>query len=269
MSDPIRVLIVDDEPIARLGLRDLLAGDQRIAIAGEAASGRAAVAAIIDDAPDIVLLDVQMPGLDGFAVIEAVRADLDEALPEIIFVTAHDEHALRAFDARALDYVLKPLDPARLRQALDRAIGRVEQNRATAAARRLLEAAAGARDTLHPSARERGEPVSASLSRVAVSNGGKTTLIRTDEIDWIEARSYYARLHVGPRSHLVRESMATLADRLDPARFARVHRSVIVNIDRIAELRPDGERGWLVVLRDGRQLPMSRRRRRQLSFLFP
>ncbi|WP_104023417.1 LytR/AlgR family response regulator transcription factor [Gemmatirosa kalamazoonensis] len=232
----VRVVIVDDEPLARRGLRAHLARRTDVDVVGECASGSAAVAAIRALTPDVVLLDVQMPGMDGFGVVDAVGV----AMPVTVFVTAYDAHALRAFEAQALDYVLKPIDPARLARALDRAVQRVAERRAGV----------------------RGE---SPLDRFLVRRAGRVVVVPADDVDWIEADGDYARLHVGAARHLVRETMGRLEATLDPRRFVRIHRSIIANVDRIAELRPHANREFVVVLRDGTRLKLSRSYRDRLD----
>jgi two-component system LytT family response regulator len=239
----IRTLIVDDEPLARRGLRARLDRRVDVEIVGECASGRAAVDAIRTLAPDLVLLDVQMPGIDGFGVVDAVGAD---AMPVVVFVTAHDEHALRAFESHALDYVLKPIAAARLDQALDRAARRVAERRARAAAGGSASAAA-------------------PLDHFLVRRGSRVVVVPTDAVDWIEADGDYVRLHAGPERHLLRETMGRLETQLDRGRFVRIHRSLIVNVERIAELHPQPNREYVVVLRDGTRLKLSRSYRDRLD----
>jgi two-component system LytT family response regulator len=239
---PVRVLLVDDEPLARRGLRAHLAKRADVSVVGECASGGAAVEAIRALAPELVLLDVQMPGMDGFGVVDTVGA---EAMPVVVFVTAFDAHALRAFEAQALDYVLKPVDPARLARAVDRAVRRVAERRGAGG----LTAAPAAPD------------------HFLVRRGGRVVVVPHDDVDWIEADGDYARLHVGAgrERHLVRETMARLEATLDPRRFVRIHRSVIANVARIAELRPHANREYVVVLRDGTRLKLSRSYRERLD----
>ena len=228
-GEPIRALIVDDEPLARRIVAGLLSRHQDIVLLGECGSGREALAAIRAEAPDLLFLDIQMPECDGFDVVELAGADLPSA---IVFVTAHDRHALRAFEVGALDYLLKPYDDARFERMLARARERL-------AARRGPSGGAG---------------------RLMVKQGGTILFLRHDEIDWIEAADYYAALHVAGRTHLIRRSLADLERTLDPNRFRRVHRSAIVNLDRIAALEPNTEGDLELVLRDGTRVMVSRRR---------
>jgi two-component system LytT family response regulator len=239
----IRALIVDDEALAREKLRTLLAREPDVEIVGECRDGAEAVAAIPRQAPDLVFLDVQMPEVDGFAVLEA----LDPAqVPALVFVTAYDKYALRAFEVHALDYLLKPFDRARFQKTLARA--RAELARASGAALgpRLEALLAGLRAT-RPYA-----------ERLVVREGGRVFFLRVAELDWIESAGNYARLHAGGDEHLIRETMKALEARLDPDRFVRIHRTAIVNLDRIATLKPGFHGEYVVALRGGRELTSSR-----------
>lgn len=232
----IRVLIVDDEPLARDGLRLLLAADPEVAAIDEARGGRDAIARIADARPDLVLLDVQMPGVDGFGVIEQVGAD---RMPAVVFITAHDRYAVQAFELSALDYLLKPVTGPRFARALARAKAQLRQ-RATASAdqqlRHLLETLASPTRYLH---------------RIAVRTGDTTQFVEVDAIDWIAAAENYVELHVGPAQHLVHVALATLEKSLDPARFARIHRSAIVQVDRIRSARPAQHGEYVLTLAGG------------------
>jgi two-component system LytT family response regulator len=234
-SPPIRAVVVDDEPLARAGLRALLEDDPDMVVVAECANGHEAVAALRAHAPDLVLLDVQMPGLDGFGVVREIGAD---RMPVVVFATAFDQYALQAFEARALDYLLKPFTDERFRDVLGRAKEQVRQRRPGAP----------------------GMP-SAAPARLEVRLGNRVVFVRIDDVDWVEAADYYVRLHVGPASHLVRETMQELEARLDGRRFVRVHRSAIVNVERVRELRTVAAGRHEVVLRDGTRLPLSRSRR--------
>jgi two-component system LytT family response regulator len=249
----LRTLIVDDEPLARERLRNLLAGDADIEIVGECGDGRSAVAAIRELAPDLVFLDVQMPELDGLGVVAAVGA---ERMPATVFVTAFDQYAVRAFDVSAVDYLLKPFDAERFAAALRRVKAQVHRQADAGVRDRLMTLLADARPAaaLPPIA-----------ERLAIKSGGKVVFVRVDEIDWVEAAGNYCRLHSGKQSHLLRETMATLEVRLDPKKFVRIHRSTIVNLDRIRELQPYFHGDYVVLLRDGKQLTMSRTYRPKLD----
>lgn len=249
--DRIRVLIVDDEAPARARVRRFLASDPEFEVVGEAESGTAAVEAITELAPDVVFLDVQMPGLDGLGVVEALG---DAALPHVVFVTAYDEYAVRAFDLHAVDYLLKPFSAERFERALARVKDRV-RSRGGTLDRRLRELLAEIR------------PGPAYLERLLVPDGAKSVLLDVGRVDWIEAERNHVRLHVGGRSHLLRATLAALEARLDPARFIRIHRSRIVNAERVREIHPWSHGDQLVVLHDGTELIMSRRYRDRLARL--
>ena len=243
---PIRTLIVDDEPAARDGMRHLLTADPEIVLAGECTNGREAAAAIRDTAPDLVFLDVQMPELDGFGVLREVGV---ERAPMVVFVTAFDQYALRAFDVHAIDYLLKPFTDDRFRQSLDRAKQQVRQGRLGDLSRKL--AALLDHDEPAP-VRER------YLDRLVVKSGGKVTLLPVGEIEWIDAEGDYVRIHVGKTWHLLRETMKNLEDQLDSARFVRIHRSTIVNLEKVKELQPFFRGEYVVVLHNGTTLKLSR-----------
>jgi len=252
--DPVRTLVVDDEPAAREAILTLLREDPEIAVVGACADGPAALAAIRAGHPDLLLLDVQMPEMDGFGVLR----QLDDAeLPVVIFVTAHDKYALNAFDVHAVDYLLKPYDDARFRTALARAKQQVRQGRLGGLReqlRRLLEGA---------SVPDAGE--GPYLRRLVTKAGGRMTVVPMDDVDWIEADGDYARIHAGRDAHTLRETMKLLESRLDPARFIRIHRSIIVNVERIRELQPYFRHEYVAVLRDGTRLKVSRSCRPQLE----
>jgi two-component system LytT family response regulator len=251
----MRVLIVDDEPLARRGLRQELERFPALEIVGECSNGAEAVHAIVERAPDLVLLDVQMPGLTGFDVIERVGADV---MPAVIFVTAYDKHALRAFDVHAVDYVLKPIDPDRFRDAMDRAMTMVDRKRTGAAAR--LDAVM--REEVSRPADGASRP---PLVRVVVQEHGKLLFVETAAIDWIEAAGNYARLHVAARKYVIRGPLTRLADRLGADRFVRIRRSALVNLQAIASLERYGKSSYTVALRSGAKLVSSRYSVRQLK----
>src|SRR6266478_7358049 len=236
-----RVLIVDDEPLARERLRQLLEGEPDIEIAGECADGRSAVETISKETPDLVFLDVQMPELDGFGVLEAIGR---ERMPAIIFVTAHDRFALRAFEVHAVDYLLKPFDRERFQTALNRALDRIK-NRQSGDLNQRLTALLSEVKPKH-------------LERLAVKTSGRVIFLKTDDIDWIEAADNYVSLHVGPDTHLYRETMSALAEQLPPKKFLRISRSTIVNVERIKELQPLFHGDYVIILRNGTKLTLSR-----------
>ena len=243
----LRTLVVDDEAPARRRIRRLLADEPDVTIVGECGDGASAVSAIASTRPDLVFLDVQMPERDGFDVVKAIPA---KGLPAILFVTAYDQYALRAFDVHAVDYLLKPFTGERFRTALARARERI-------ASRVPDPALAGLAADL------RRRP--AYVTRLPVRTAGRTVFVDLVAVDWLEAADNYVRLHVQRREYLVRETLAALDAQLDPARFARIHRSVIVNIARVAEVRPVSHGDAEVLLRDGTRLAVSRTWRHRLS----
>lgn len=246
----IRTLVVDDEPLARERLTALLAAEADIEVVGQCRDGEEAVTAIVDHTPDLVFLDVQMPALNGFEVIEAVGS---EKMPLIIFVTAYDQHALKAFQVRALDYLLKPFDRERFQDALQRARTQIQREETGDIGRRLLALVKDLR---------RDQP---KTDRLVVKSGGRLFFLRTDEVDWIEASGNYVRLHVGPVSHLLRETMNAIEGRLDGEKFFRIHRSRIVNMERIQEMQPWLNGEYAVLLRTGTRLTLSRGYREKLQ----
>jgi two-component system LytT family response regulator len=250
-------LIVDDEPLARRNLRVLLERDPQIEILDECRNGREAVKAINTLSPDLIFLDIQMPEMDGFDVLARVGP---EHIQAIIFVTAFDQYALKAFDVHALDYLLKPFDDERFAFALRRAKSQIEAREINRVSKRLL-----ALLEERENQRESSTPEKNYLTRVMVKGTGRVVLLKVDEIDFIEADGNYAKLHVGRKAHLLREKMHDLEARLDPARFVRIHRSVIVNLDRIKEMHPHFNGDYIVVLENGRQLRLSRTRRENLE----
>lgn len=252
-TSPIRTILVDDEPLALRKLRRLLAPEKDVVIVAECADGLSASKVITEQAPDLVFLDIQIPERDGFQVIEALPC---ERLPVIVFVTAYDEHALHAFDVRALDYLLKPVARDRFREALDRARERVLQQRVAGVIDPRLLALAARRDA---GAVDEAEAAPRYLGRIAVKADGRAIFLRVQEIDWIEAADNYARVHVGATSHLLRESLRSLEAKLDPQLFLRIHRSSIVNVDAIRELQPWFHGDHVVILRSGARLMCSRR----------
>ena len=249
----IKAIIVDDEPPARRNLRALLKGVPDIEVVKECGNGRDAVREIRALEPDLVLLDVQMPELDGFEVLEELAG---QPLPVIIFVTAYDQYALKAFEVSALDYLLKPFDDARFHKALAQARRQIEQQDASELGRKLLTLL-GTREVKADAPRY--------LTRLMVKTAGRVIFIRTEEIDWIEAYDNYLRLHVAGRAHLLRQTMNELEASLNPAQFARIHRSTIVNLDRIKELHSHFNGEHLVVLHDGTELKLSRSRKEWLE----
>ncbi len=244
--DKIRAVIVDDERPARTRIRELLERTSDIAVVGEYADGAAALAGIPSDAPDLLFMDIQMPEMDGFNVI----AGLDSgSIPTTIFVTAYDRYALKAFDVHALDYLLKPFSDERFEVALGRARSTLRRNESGMVGR-AIEAILASRS---------------ALDRIAVKTTDRTYFVKTARIDWIEAAGAYVQLHAQGKTHLVRSSISGLEERLDSRQFIRIHRSAIVNVDAIAELRPLYHGEQIVVLEDGKELKLSRTYRSRLQ----
>jgi two-component system LytT family response regulator len=241
----IRTLIVDDEPWARTRIASLLEPD--FSVVRECAGGEEAVRAIAELSPDVVFLDVQMPGVDGFDVVEAVGAD---AMPLVVFATAHQEYALRAFDAGAVDYLLKPFDEERFRRAMERV--RRDLKTPAAAAEALGQAMA--------QVRKAGE----FAERLVVNSAGRVVFVKVADIDWLEATGNYVTIHAGNEKHLLRETLRGLCDRLDPRRFVRLHRSSVVNVERLRELMPWSRGEQVAVLSNGTQLTIGRAFRERL-----
>ena len=239
----LRVLLVDDEPLVRRGMRVSLEDEPDIEIVGEARNGVEAVQSIREQHPDLVFLDVQMPELDGFGVIAALQG---APMPAVVFVTAFDAYALRAFDVHAVDYLLKPFDEERLKLALNRVRGRLGEQRRGSIDEQLqaLIRDVRARDNY--------------AERLLVKNDGSITVVDASDIDWIEAADNYVRLHTARGRLLMRETMKALEDRLDPRRFARIHRSAIVNLSRVRELQPTFNGEYVVLLSSGAKLTLSR-----------
>lgn len=257
MAAKIRTIIVDDEPLARRNLRVLLERDPQIEILEECRNGREAVKAINTLSPDLIFLDIQMPEMDGFDVLQHVGP---EHIQAIIFVTAFDQYALKAFDVHALDYLLKPFDDERFARALERAKSQIAAREINQLSERLLALLEERETERKGSTRD-----PAYLTRLMIKASSRMMLLKVDEIDFIEADGNYAKLHVGRKTHLLREKMNDLEGRLDPAKFVRIHRSIIVNLDRIKELHPHFNGDYVVVLEDGRQLKLSRTRREHLE----
>ena len=244
----MRVLIVDDEPIARRGMRRLLSAEPDMEIIGEAGSGTAAVEAIANLKPDLVMLDIQMPGIDGLEVVATVRP---ENMPAVVFVTAYDKYAIEAFDLNAADYVLKPVDPERLARALTR----VRQRLATGDRRELEERLLRLLSNSRPAQRD----------RLVVRSSGRIQFVNADEIEWIAAEDNYVRIHAAGRTYLMRETVGSLETRLDPLRFVRIRSSTIVRIERIREIRPLMNGTFELLLEDGTRVTSARRFRDRIQ----
>ncbi len=249
----IRALIVDDEPLARDLLRSLLADEEDVEVAGECGNGHDAVAFITERAPDVVFLDVQMPEMDGFGVVQTVGV---ERMPPTVFVTAFDRYALQAFDAHAVDYLLKPYDEERLGRALRRVREQLRRDPIGADVGRRMIALLEQLD-----ARNR------YLERLVIKTDGRATFLPVREVDWIEADGKHVNVHTGKKTHQLREGIARLEQHLDPDDFLRIHRSTIVRIDRIREIQPWFQGDYVVILQDGKQLTSSRGYRDRLREL--
>jgi two-component system LytT family response regulator len=251
-AKPLRVLIVDDEPLARQRIEDLLAHEQGIEILGTADNGDRAIEKIRAQHPDLVFLDVQMPGMTGLDVVRSVGVD---AMPPTIFVTAYDQHALKAFELAALDYLVKPFDDERFEQALARGRAHAELREARALRERLRAMLDG----------DAGAPSSNYIQRIPVESRGKVQYIPVDQIDYIAASGPYAEIVVGTRRHLVRETMQSLEESLDPARFMRVHRSAIVPLDRVETLFRGAGGDYELQLKNGARVRVSRSKREEVE----
>ena len=245
----IRTVIVDDEPLARKRLADLLADTKDIALLAQCTNGEEAIRTIEEMRPDLLFLDVQMPEIDGFDVLQAIGVG---HVPVVIFVTAYDQFALRAFEAHALDYLLKPFDDERFAASLQRARERIRQQQLGDVDRRLLALLSEARG-------ERGY-----MQRLVVPSGHRSIFIRTEDVDWIEAERNYIRLHVRGQTHLLRENLSRIESALDPSKFCRIHRSTIVNIERIHAVESLARGEYLVTLHDGTKLTSGRSYRQNL-----
>lgn len=244
----MRVIIVDDEPLARDRLRALLSKENDIQIAAECGDGREAVSAIRRENPDVVFLDIQMPELDGFGVLGQLKGT---KLPLVIFVTAFDEFAVKAFEVHAFDYLLKPFDKERLKSA----VARAREQLKTPSPGDLTEKLSALLETLNQPG---GAGAAPSNERIAVKLDGRVIFVRPGDIDWIEAQDNYVKLHVGREAHLVRDTLSNFEGRLDTKRFIRIARSTIVNIDRVREMQPMFHGEYVVILHDGTKLTMSR-----------
>jgi two-component system LytT family response regulator len=251
-ADPmkIRALIVDDEPLARRRIRSLLEHDSSVEVIGECSDGYKAVSSISDLTPDLVFLDVQMPAMDGFEVIKTIGP---ERMPTVIFVTAYDHYALKAFEVNALDYLLKPFDRGRFQKTLERAKAMIRAPQNGSVSNQLLS-------LLQDLRREQEIP-----DRFIIKSGGRVVFLKIEEIDWMRAVGNYVRLQVGRDSHLMRETMTGMEAKLYPDRFMRIHRSTIVNLDSVKEVQPWAKGEYVVIMRDGTRLIMSRRYRERLN----
>ncbi len=256
--EKIRTLIVDDEPIARRGIRQHLRAAPDVEIVGECANGREAIAAIESQKPNLIFLDVQMPLMDGFGVVEVVGAG---NLPAIVFVTAYDEHAIRAFEVNALDYLLKPIDPERFQKTLARA----REQMVNSQSNKINEKLSSLLVSFHEFKTHDSTP--AYLERIAIKDQGRVFFLSVDEIDWLCAQGNYVKIHAKGEAHLLRETVDGMESKLDPRQFLRLRRSTLVRIERIKELHPLFNGEYAIVLKDDTQLVSSRRYRKNLDVL--
>lgn len=241
----MRALIIDDEPLPRERVRTLLEAHREIELIGECHDGQEAVSRILNERPDLVFLDIQMPELNGFEVIRALSG---EYLPAIVFVTAFDEYAIRAFEVNAIDYLLKPINAARFEQAVQRAKNRFNQSNPPnhVPDRQLLNLIAGLRDA---------KPYT---TRFVVRSGSKFSFVKTSDVDWLSAADNYVSLHIGGREHLIRDTLKSVEQQLDPEIFVRVHRSIIINLNRVQEIEPYFHGEYIVTMKDNAKLTTSR-----------
>ena len=259
----IKTLIVDDEVLARRTIRDLLANDPEIEIIGECSNGAEAVKFIREQRPDLLFLDIQMPQMTGFEALAQVEV---EHIPAIIFVTAFDQYALKAFEVQALDYLLKPFTDQRFEEALKKAKSQIEMAEVNRLSQSLVALLGKQRvEALHEVQEVQQAASKNFISRFMIRSSGKAAFVKAEDVDWIAADDYYIKLHVAGKAHLLRISMNELEEKLDPKKFLRIHRSTIINFDRVQELQqtPNGE--YAVVLKDGTQLKLSRSRRERLQ----
>ncbi|HKO59754.1 MAG TPA: LytTR family transcriptional regulator DNA-binding domain-containing protein [Pyrinomonadaceae bacterium] len=254
----IRTLLVDDEPIARRGIRQQLQQETDVEIIGECANGQEAVAAIRTHAPDLVFLDVQMPLLNGFGVVEEIGVD---QLPAVVFVTAYDEHAIRAFEVNALDYLLKPIEPRRFQKTLSR----VRVQLVNSSEKQLTKKLSALLDQMENA--EALIPNQPYLQRVVIKEHERVVMLPVDDIDWIAAHGNYVQIHTRSKTHLLRETMDGMGRKLNPANFVRLRRSTIVNAERVRELKPLFNGDYSVFLKNGVELTSSRRYRKNLDVL--
>lgn len=255
----MKVLIVDDEPLARDGIRLLLDTDDDVEVIGECGNGADAIAAIVRHRPDLVFLDIQMPEVTGFDVLARLEPD---ALPSIVFVTAYDQYAIRAFEVHALDYLLKPFDDDRFYQTLARAKEQFRLAQVSDLSERLMSLL-----STYASPAVEQQPPSPRPKRLAIKSAGRVVFVEIDAIDWIEAADYYVQLHVGKKSYLHRQSLSSLERELDPDVFLRLHRSALVHKQRIREIRHQGKRDLVVVLDGGVEIKVARSHRDKLQRL--
>jgi two-component system, LytTR family, response regulator len=252
----VRAVIADDEPLARRKLRILLDSEAEVQVVAECQNGGQTVSAIRTCRPDLLLLDIQMPDLDGFQVLSEISR---EEMPVVIFTSAYDQYAIRAFEAHALDYLLKPFDQGRLHQAIERARFELRQSKDRQITHRILD--------LLSQMKSDKQPVPESEGRLVIRTKGRIVFLNLEEIDWVEAAANYVRLNIGKESYLFRETISRTSERLNPNHFIRIHRSVIVNVRKIKELIPVNSGEYIVVLKSGKELSCSRGYRANVQYL--
>jgi len=252
----VRTIIADDEPLARRKLRILLDSEPEITVVAECQNGGETLSAIRACRPDLLLLDIQMPDRDGFQVLSEI---LPEEMPVVIFTSAYDQYAIRAFEAHALDYLLKPFDRGRLHQAIERARFELRQSKDREITRRILE--------LLSRVKSDQQPVPESEGRLVIKTKGRIVFLNLDDIDWVEAAANYVRLNAGKESYLLRETISRTSGRLNPNHFIRIHRSMIVNVRKIKELIPVNSGEYIVVLKSGKELSCSRGYRANVQYM--
>jgi len=251
VTPAIRTIVADDELLARKKLRILLHEEPGVDVVAECADGQQTVAGVQTHKPDLLLLDIRMPDADGFQILGRIPRD---QMPIVVFTTAYDQYAIRAFEAHALDYVLKPFDEERLHHAIERVRAELLKSKNHSSADRILDRPAGPRLTAQPDDR-----------RMAIKTGGRVVFLDLDEVDWIEAASNYVKVNAGKDSYLLREAIGRISEKLDPARFVRIHRSTIVNIGKIKELQPCDSGEYIAILKNGKGLSCSRTYRKHLQ----
>ena len=248
----LRTILVDDEPLARTHVRGLLAEHPELEVVGEAGNGRDAVALIAREQPDLVFLDIQMPELDGFGVVQAIGA---EHMPVTIFVSAYDEYALKAFEAHALDYLMKPVDRERFRHAVERAIRAIRRDAGADARAPLAKLIDQLRQDRRP------------VDRLAIKQDGRVIFLRIPDIDWVETDGDHVRIHIGPHVYVHRMTLTRLEEKLSESQFLRIHRSTLVNVDRIREMQPWFQGDYVLIMHDGTRLTTGRSYRERLKGL--
>jgi two-component system LytT family response regulator len=268
MTTELKAIIVDDESLARKGLKMRLAETAGVEVIGECSNGREALNAVAELQPDLLFLDIQMPGMSGFDVIANLQQD---NMPLIVFVTAYDEYAIEAFDVHAVDYLLKPIDNDRLQEAVDRAISHRSADGAVTDKQRLLEliiSITGKSENAITQLLKDHTGVKSYPDKIAIKDGGETTLVQTEDIDWVDAAGDYMCIHANDETHVMRITMKDLEDQLDPANFQRVHRSTIVNLDCVTKVCSHMNGEFHLLLKNGASIKMSRSYKEKVKHFF-